>query len=608
MGNPDFTTYVKSLTSRAGVYRMYDAEGKVIYVGKAKNLKSRVSSYFRTAQDSPKTRALVRQIAAIEVTVTETEVDALLLESNLIKEFRPKYNVVFRDDKSYPYLYLSSDQNFPRLDYYRGIRKRKGRYFGPYPNAVAAKRTLNLVQKLFKLRQCNNAFFNNRQRPCLQYQIKRCSAPCVGYIEKKDYAKDIELAVLFLQGENQLVIENLTSPMQQAAEMLEFEKAAQYRDQITMLRQLQQSRHIITASGEADIIACAVRDEQACIQMFFIRGGHNLGNKTYYPKIQAGEEPATIIESFIQQFYISSDSEQQIPDELYVNHLPNGHRLLEDALSIKKQKKIRIRDSIRGDKGKWIRMAEENARLSLEQRYTQGLASQKRFTQLTQFLKSRIPIQRVECFDISHIAGDNTVASCVVFGLEGPIKSAYRRFNIENITRGDDYAAMSQVITRRYAKIQSGEATLPELILIDGGKGQVSHAKAALQLLQLENQVTLLGISKGPSRKPGMETLVLSDGSRQIPLQDDSGMLHLLQEIRDEAHRFAVTGHRQRRKKKQTQSMLDHIEGIGTKRRQNLIVHFGGIQGITEARPEELAKVAGINKNLAQKIYDSLHS
>ncbi|MEX2354101.1 MAG: excinuclease ABC subunit UvrC [Gammaproteobacteria bacterium] len=608
MNKTETADFIKTLTTRPGVYRMYDKDGAIIYVGKAKNLKSRVRSYFRATQDSAKTQAMVRHIASIDVTVTETEADALLLESNLIKQFRPKYNVLFRDDKSYPYLHLSTDQDFPRFDFYRGTRKRKGRYFGPYPGAGSARQILNLVQKLFRLRQCDDSFFRNRQRPCLQYQIKRCSAPCVGYIRQQDYAKDIELATLFLQGESDLVIKALTTPMQEAAEKLEYERAASYRDQIKMLRQLQEARHIVSKTGNADIIGCAVSGEQACIQVFYIRDGYNLGNKTWYPRVRMGEQASIIIEHFIKQYYISSLARESIPTTVYVSHKPEDSILLEKVLTAKKKQDVSIRDRGRADKAKWIEMARDNAQLALQQYRAQHLKYRDRLQHLTEFLGKEDPVARIECFDISHISGDNTVASCVVFSEEGPLKSDYRRFNITDITRGDDYAAMSQVIGRRYARIKAGEGKLPELILIDGGKGQVSHAMGALRELQLDNAVSVLGIAKGPSRKNGMETLILSDGKKQIRLQEDSAMLHLLQEVRDEAHRFAITGHRQRRKKNQKRSILDDIKGIGSKRRQKLVQHFGGMQEISNARLEELARVPGINKNLAQKIYEALHS
>ena len=602
----EFKSFLKTLTSRPGIYRMYDANGLVIYIGKAKNLKSRVSSYFRKSVDSVKTLAMVTHISAIEVTVTETEVDALLLESNLIKEHKPRYNVVFRDDKSYPSLYLSSEHSIPRLSFYRGNRKAKGKYFGPYPNAGIARRTLNLVQKLFQIRQCDDAFFRNRQRPCLQYQIKRCSAPCVGFISRQDYAQDIKLAALFLDGKNNQVLQAMSAPMQQASANLDFEKAAHYRDQIATLRQYQNVQNVTADTSAVDIIACAIEADLACVQIFSLRGGLNMGNKSYFPRIKMGEDEADLINTFIKHYYLNL-ADEAIPAKIYVSHKPADYKLLEIVLGQKQGKPVHIQDKARGDRERLLKMARQNAVLGLQQQLAQNLKYQQRLELIGKLLDREDPINRVECFDISHISGELTVASCVVFGHEGAIKSDYRRFNIDGIVKADDYAAMSQVITRRYTKLQKEEGKVPDLILIDGGKGQVSSALQALKELQMDDSILLLGIAKGPSRKPGLEVLVMSDGKKTISLEQDSPVLHLLQEIRDEAHRFAITGHRQRRKKQQKHSRLDDIEGIGAKRRQQLILHFGGIQGISAARPEELAKVPGINKNLARKIFDTLH-
>jgi excinuclease ABC subunit C len=607
MATPDFKSFIRTLTSRPGVYRMYAADGKLIYVGKAKNLKNRVSSYFRDSVDSAKTRALIANTTNMEVTVTGSEAEALLLESNLIKEYRPRYNIVFRDDKSYPSLYLSDKHAFPRLSFYRGRQTGAGQYFGPYPNAGVARRTLNLVQKLFRLRQCSDPFFNNRTRPCLQYQIKRCSAPCVAFISQRDYTNDVELASLFLQGKNDKVLEALSGPMQQAADNLEFEKAAHYRDQIATLRRYQQSQHIIADTGETDIIACAIEADQACVQIFYIRSGRNLGNKSYYPKTRMGEGAAEIIETFIKQYYLGNP-DAEIPATIFVSHPPRDLDLLIEVLGNQREQPVQILDKGRGEKGKWLGMARDNAALTLKQRLAQHLKYQDRFEQLRVFLGLEGPLNRIECFDISHTSGVVTVASCVVFGTEGAAKQDYRRFNIEGITRADDYAAMDQAITRHFVRVQQEQGKMPDLLLIDGGKGQISQVREALSKLQLDIEPVLLGIAKGPGRKPGLETLILSEGMREVKLDPGSAVLHLLQEIRDEAHRFAITGHRQRRKKLQSHSTLEDIEGIGARRRQLLIQHFGGIQGVRRAGPEELAKVAGINKNLAQKIYDTLHS
>ena len=606
MSNFDNKSFTGTLTARPGIYRMLDKEGHVLYVGKAGNLKKRVSSYFAKTPDSPKTRAMVAQINDIQVTVTRTEGEALLLESNLIKELKPRYNVVFRDDKSYPYLHLSSQSDFPRLSFYRGNRNKKGRYFGPYPSAGAARRTLNLAQKLFQVRQCDETFFKNRSRPCLQYQIKRCTAPCVGYVDKETYAEDVEHTVMFLEGKNEEVIQTLLKPMQIASDQLEFERAAHYRDQIANLRRIQESQHVTVPKGEGDIIACALREGQANVQVFYIRGGQNLGNKSWFPRHSHEEQPEAIIHAFITQYYLSGRHNEPIPAEIYVSHKPDDNALLERLLSERKKKPVRIHHRVRGEKAKWIEMARENAEVALQQRLSQKQKYRERFELIRQILDMDEPIERIECFDISHTGGEGTVASCVVFSGEGAIKSDYRRFNIDNITGGDDYAAMRQVIQRRYMRVKKEEGKLPDLILIDGGKGQISSARESLAELQLQD-INLLGVAKGVSRKPGLETLILSDGKKERRLKPSDPGLHLIQEIRDEAHRFAITGHRQRRKKRRMTSPLEGIEGVGSKRRQQLIKYFGGIQGVERAGVEELAKVAGINKNLAQRIYDSLH-
>ncbi len=607
MDNFDPKPYLKSLTSLPGVYRMLDAEATVIYVGKARNLKKRLSSYFTKKQDSPKTRALVGQIHAIEVTVTHTEGEALLLENNLIKQLKPRYNIVFRDDKSYPYLYLSTDKDYPRLSFHRGARRGKGRYFGPYPSAGSARQALNLVQKLFQLRQCDESFFSNRSRPCLQFQIKRCTAPCVDYISRQDYADDMKHAVMFLQGRNEEVIGALLRPMQAAADKLEYERAAHYRDQISNLRKVQEQQHITTAKGEIDIIACSMYSGMACIQIFYIRGGLNLGNKPFFPRHGKQEQPEDIVTAFISQYYLSGRTDRQIPPTILVSHKPEDRDMLEQVLSDQSGRKVKIQQGLRGERGQWMMMALENAGIALQQRHRQKENHHDRLDALRRALHLDEEIERIECFDISHTGGEATVGSCVVFGIEGALRSDYRRFNIKDIEPGDDYAAMKQVISRRYTRVRKDEGKLPDLILIDGGKGQISSSREILSELQLQN-IALVGVAKGPTRKPGLEVLVLSDGKQEMRLPANSAALHLIQEIRDEAHRFAITGHRQRRKLARNRSVLEDVQGIGAKRRRQLIRHFGGMQGIARAGVEDLAKVAGINKNLAQKIYDALHA
>lgn len=599
-------TFLRTLTSRPGVYHMLDEAGTVLYVGKARNLKKRVSSYFNKTQDSPKTRVLVKQIGGINVTITHTEAEALLLESNLIKTLKPRYNILFRDDKSYPYLYLSNDQEFARLSFYRGGRRGKGRYFGPYPSAKSARRTLNLVQKLFRIRQCEDSFFKNRSRPCLQHQIKRCTAPCVGYIGPEKYHQDIRHAAMFLEGRNEDVIEALNVPMQEAAESLEYERAAQYRDQIISVRKIQETQYISSAKGELDIIACHVEAGLACVQVFYIRAGNNLGNKAFFPRHAKNEMPEEIISAFLTQYYFSQRRDRQIPRAILLSHQAEDTDILEKVLTEQSGRAVKISQPLRGDRSKWVEMARQNAAIALQQRIATSANYQQRFDALRELVNTADAIERIECFDISHTAGEATVASCVAFNSEGALKGDYRHFNINHIQAGDDYAAMRQVIERRYARVKKEEGRLPDIILIDGGVGQISSAAAALQELQLD-EILLIGVAKGPGRKPGLETLVLSDGQRKKRLPSNSPALHLIQEIRDEAHRFAITAHRQRRKKQRTTSPLERIAGIGSKRRQALIKHFGGMQGITRAGVDDLAKVSGINKNLAQKIYDRFH-
>ncbi len=598
--------YLNALTSKPGVYRMLDGEGGVIYVGKARNLKNRVSSYFGKSQDSLKTRALVAQIRAIEVTITHTEGEALLLENNLIKDLRPRYNIVFRDDKTYPFLYLSLEHEYPRLSFYRGARRGKGRYFGPYPSAGSARRALNLVQKLFQIRQCDDNFFKDRSRPCLQYQIRRCTAPCVDYISKEDYVEELGFAVMFLEGKNEAVIDALLKPMQESAEKLEYERAAHYRDQISNLRKIQEQQHVSAPKGEIDIIACGIYSGMACVQIFYIRGGLNLGNKSFFPKQAKDEVAADIISAFLSQYYFSGRSDRQIPPEILVSHEPEDKDMFETVLSEQAGRKVKIQFQYKGEKKQGMQMAMENAMIALQQRQRQKESHHDRLDALRQALELEDTLERIECFDISHTSGEATVGSCVVFGTEGALKSDYRRFNVSDIEPGDDYAAMRQVVSRRYTRVKKEDGKLPDLILIDGGKGQVSSAKEIMSEIQLEN-LPLIGVAKGPGRKPRLEVLILSDGHSERRLPANSASLHLIQEIRDEAHRFAITGHRQRRKKARNRSVLEDVEGVGSKRRQQLIRYFGGLQGIERAGVEDLAKVSGINKNLAQKIYDAFH-
>ena len=550
---------------------------------------------------------MIKQVTNIEVTVTHTENEALILENNLIKSYKPRYNILFRDDKSYPYLYLSTDHEYPYFRYHRGALKGKGKYFGPYPGAGSVRRTLSLIQKLFLIRSCEDSVFANRSRPCLQYQIKRCTAPCVGYISEQDYQRDIEHATLFLEGKNEEVIKALTEPMQRASDALEFEVAARLRDQIRSLRDVQERQHITTEGGDLDIIACAITGNQACIQLVFIRSGLNLGSRSYYPQHIEEQSESDLVKAFLSQFYLNKNKQHKIPHEILISHNFDDIELIENVIAEKAGRKIKLKANVRGERAKWLAMAKENVELSLKQKIASNKSQHKRFEALQKLLSFNEPIERMECFDISHTQGEATVGSCVVFGPDGPVNSKYRQFNIENITKGDDYAAMSQVIRRRYTRLVKEDASLPDLILIDGGKGQIGVAKKELYELQLTH-IPILGVAKGPSRKPGLENLILALENKTIDCDSSSPALHLIQHIRDEAHRFAITAHRQRRKKKRSRSTLEEIEGIGNKRRQNLIKHFGGMQGVAKAGVDDLAMVSGINKNLAQKIYETFHS
>ena len=602
----DYKSSLEKMTHHPGVYRMLDGAGVLLYVGKARDLKKRVASYFGKKPDSPKTRALVRQIQAVDVTVTRTEAEALLLESNLIKQHKPRYNVVLRDDKSYPYLYLSSDDQYPRLSFYRGAKSGKGQYFGPYPSAKSARRTLNLTQKLFRIRQCDDTFFKNRSRPCLQYQIKRCTAPCVGLVDDEIYREDVKHSVMFLEGRNEEVIEELTGPMQKAADRQDYERAAQYRDQIISLRKIQENQYISAPRGELDIVGCYMENGYACVQVFYIRGGLNLGNKAFFPGHTGELAEQQVLNAFLAQYYLSETRRRRAPGEILVSHRVADADTLMALLSETKGRNVRIKHTHRKERRKWVEMALNNAEIALKTRLSSKDKYISRFEDLQGALGLNEPVERIECFDVSHVSGEATVASCVVFNHEGAVKADYRRFNIRDVTAGDDYAAISQAFQRRYSRIKKEEGKLPDLILIDGGKGQVSSVRAVVEELQLD-EVALLGVAKGSTRKPGMERLVFSDGKGETSLPANSPVLHLIQEIRDEAHRFAITGHRRQRNTKRTRSVLEEVEGIGAKRRRELIRFFGGLQGVSRAGVEELARAPGISDNLAKKIYASFH-
>ena len=599
--------FLRTVPGRPGVYRMLDAEGTVIYVGKARNLKKRLASYFRANLDSPKTRVMVAKIADIQITVTHTETEALLLENNWIKRYKPRYNVLYRDDKSFPWIFLS-DHPFPRLGPHRGARRAKGRYFGPYPSAGAVRETLRLLQKVFPVRQCEDSFFNNRSRPCLQYQIKRCPAPCTGLADPQAYAEDVRHAVMFLEGKSNEVIDALVRRMEAASAALEFEQAARYRDQIAALRRVQETQYISGEKGEVDVVAAAIEGGMGCVQVFSIRGGRNLGNRTWYPRLEGsldtGEE-AALLERFVAQHYLRPGG--VVPAEILLSHAVESREALEEALSAEAGHRVVLRHALRGQRARWMAMAQENARQSLVLRLNSRASQLARLEALQEALELDELPTRLECFDISHSQGEATVASCVVFDTGGPRKSDYRRFNIEGITPGDDYAAMRQALSRRYRRLKAGEGALPDVLFIDGGKGQVAQARAVLDELAISG-VTLVGVAKGPGRKPGLETLHLSAQEAEIILPADSAALHLVQQIRDEAHRFAIAGHRQRRQRRRNTSPLEAIPGLGPKRRQRLLKQFGGLQEVARAGVEDLSRVQGISTRLAQQIYDAFHA
>ncbi len=613
----ELEAFLTDLTTRPGVYRMIDANDIVIYIGKAKNLKNRVSSYFRKSGQTPKTTVMVSQIAKIEIVITHTESEALLLENNLIKTLKPRYNILLRDDKSYPYIFLSDKDNFPRLAFHRGARNKKGRYFGPYPNGHSVKSSLNLLQKLFPVRQCEDSFYKNRSRACLQYQIKRCKAPCVDLVSKEEYAEDVRHTVLFLEGKSNQVIDELVAGMEKAAQNLEYEKAATYRDQIAGLRRLQEKQYVSNEKGDLDIIAIEYQQGVACIQLFFVRDGLNLGNKSFFPKNAQHQSISELLSAFIAQFYISaSRSDRFVPATILVSHPFDDRQIIESILHEQSGHKVEIRDKVRGERARWLQMAQTNAQTALMSRLSNRASVVKRFEDLQDVLKMDSMPERLECFDISHSSGEATVASCVVFDQSGPLKSAYRRFNIDNITPGDDYAAMHQALTRRYLRFskvgsqkgesKKGDYKLPDLLVIDGGKGQVKQAREVMQALQISS-VKIIGITKGEGRKAELDTLLLSETNEKVILPSNSKAMHLIQHIRDEAHRFAITGHKNRRAKTRKTSQLEKISGLGPKRRQQLLKQFGGLQEVTRAGVEDLAKISGISKLLAQKIYDHFH-
>ena len=585
----DAKSFVAGLPNLPGVYRMLGARGEALYVGKARDLKKRVGSYFHKQASSPRIQMMLSQVASIEVTASRSEGEALLLENNLIKSLAPRYNILFRDDKSYPYLTVTGHE-FPRLGFHRGAKDRQNRYFGPFPHAYAVRESIQLLQRVFRLRTCEDTVFENRSRPCLLHQIHRCTAPCTGLISAGQYAEDVANAVLFLEGREDDVIRGLSDKMSAAADAQHYEKAAAYRDQVRALSRVQARQYVESNRGvDADVVACAIEGGIACVNLVMIRGGRHVGDRSFFPSNAEGATAGEVVAAFLEQHYL----DQPLP-ALVVTSEPVE---LENA---------NVVNPSHGERRVWLEMACKNAQLAIGQRVRDRATQEGRLQALREALGLPESVQRIECFDISHTMGEATVASCVVYDRQQMQKSEYRRFNIHDVTPGDDYAAMRQVLSRRYERVNAEAGKIPDLVLIDGGKGQVSAAKAAMVELGM-NDIAIVGIAKGPERKPGLEELIIESEARTLQLPPSHPGLHLIQAIRDEAHRFAIVGHRARRGKARMRSMLNEIPGVGAKRRQALIEHFGGLRGVQAAAIDDIAKVEGISRPLAERIYRHLH-
>ncbi|WP_333603218.1 excinuclease ABC subunit UvrC [Pantoea eucrina] len=599
--------FLSTVTSQPGVYRMYDAAGTVIYVGKAKDLKKRLSSYFRAQTGSRKTDVLVSNICNIDVTVTHTETEALLLEHNYIKLYQPRYNVLLRDDKSYPYIFLSGDTH-PRLAMHRGAKHAKGEYFGPFPNGYAVRETLGLLQKVFPIRQCENSVYRNRSRPCLQYQIGRCLGPCVaGLVSEEEYARQTDYVRLFLAGKDDQVINQLVVHMEAASQGLRFEEAGRLRDQIQAVRRITEKQVVSNQGDDLDVMGVAYDAGMACLHVLFIRQGKVLGSRSYFPKVPPDTELTEVVQTFVGQFYLQGSEARTLPGEILLDFNLAERNLLAESLSTLAGRKVNIQTKPRGDRARYLKLARTNAATALTTKLSQHSTIQQRLAALASWLKLE-SIQRMECFDISHTMGEQTIASCVVFNQDGPLRSDYRRYNIEGITPGDDYAAMNQVLRRRYGKALEQDK-IPDVILIDGGKGQLAQAKEVFAELDVswdKQHPILLGVAKGSDRKAGLETLFFEAEGEGVSLPPDSPALHVIQHIRDDAHNHAISGHRKKRAKVKNTSALESIEGIGPKRRQQLLKYMGGLQPLMNASVDEIARVPGISFALAEKIYHSL--
>ena len=598
----DGKAFAARLPTRPGIYLMRDSDGTALYVGKARNLRKRVSSYFDARPKIERIMRMVARIDQIEVSLTRTEGEALLLENEWIKSLKPRYNVLLKDDKSYPRIVLTTGHEFPQIAFHRGARDKRKSYFGPYPSASSVRESINLIQKLFRIRNCEDSYFSHRNRPCLQYQIRRCTAPCVGLVSQADYADQVQDAMLFLQGKNQTVLTRMISRMEQASSALEFEAAAMFRDQISSLKQMQAQQFVSGRQTDIDFIALAQERSQACVQLVSIRGGRNLGQRSYFPSQAEGYEAAVIMEAFMGQYY----QDRQPPAHLVISHdLPNK-KLLAEVFSAQAGRKVLIQSHPRGDRRQMLESAIRNSGQALQMRLASKANMNAQFEALQTILGLEEVPASLECFDISHTSGNQTVGSCVVFDSNGPVKSSYRRYNLKGITPGDDYAAMNQVLTRRYGRTQAEDGVFPDLLIIDGGKGQLKQAEQVLAEYGLAG-IPMIGVAKGRSRRAGHEEWILAAPTRSLRPGPESPASHLVQQIRDEAHRFAITGHRGRRQKAATKSTLEKIPGIGPGRRRVLLNHFGGLQGVNKAGVEELSSVPGISRILAEEIYRALH-
>ncbi|HET8555624.1 MAG TPA: excinuclease ABC subunit UvrC [Rhodanobacteraceae bacterium] len=598
----DGKAFVRNLTTSPGVYRYFDADDRLLYVGKAANLKKRVGSYFLRPRMEPRIAAMVAQIARAEVTVTRTATEALVLESQLIKSLKPHYNILLRDDKSYPYIYLSSGEDYPRLALHRGAKSKPGRYFGPFPSVSVVRESLNLMQKLFKVRQCEDSYFRNRSRPCLQYQIGRCSGPCVNLIGVADYQRDVRHAEMFLEGKSTEIIDDLTISMEAASADLDFERAAMLRDQVAALRKLQAQNHVQGASNDMDVLACRIESGMACVSVLFFRHGVSMGSRDFFQRLPLDASAGDVLQQFVAQYYL----ERPVPRELVLSDAVDDREALAEALSDHAGHAVSVKSSVRGERARFLDLAARNAMAGLTSRLASRQTLVRRFDDLQKLLGLEAPPRRIECFDISHTRGEATVASCVVFGPEGPEKSHYRRFNISGITPGDDYAAMHQALTRRFRRVAAGEGARPDILLIDGGRGQVRQALDVLKELGVEG-LRVVGVAKGPARRAGDEELILADSGRTLHPGSGSPALHLIDAVRDESHRFAISGHRKRRQKARDRSVLEDVPGVGARRRSALLKAFGGLRGVEAAGIDELMQVSGINRGLAERIYAALH-